>query len=155
MKVIFLDIDGVLASFDYIRVTAALNMKHSDKYGYDFDPRCILNLKLLIEETESLLVISSFWKSMGIQKLKDMWEIRNLPGRIIDITPTISNVPNPKRGSEIKEWLSENKDVTTYVILDDDSDMLEEQEKHFVKTQSNIGLTYDDVCKAISVLGKK
>lgn len=39
-----------------------------------------------------------------------------------------------------------------YVILDDDSDMLLEHREYFVHTKSRIGLTQQDVDKAISIL---
>ena len=39
-----------------------------------------------------------------------------------------------KRGIEIKKWLSDNPEVTDFVILDDDSDMEEYNETNLVQT---------------------
>ena len=149
MKVIFLDIDGVLASIDYLSVTSKLRIKNPDEFGYDFDPRCVMNLERIILETEACIVISSCWKSMGIKKLKEMWELRKLPGEIVDITPEIPG----KRGLEIKQWLNKNKNVTDYVILDDDNDMIEEQVDNFIKVNSEFGLSFKNSQMAIFKLG--
>lgn len=58
------------------------------------------------------------------------------------------------RGVEIEQWLSEHKDVTNYVILDDDSDMLLSQKKHFIKTHALRGISKRDVKRAINILTK-
>lgn len=144
----FLDFDGVLASYDYIRVTALLGEDHPDKYGYSFDPRCVKNLQLILKECPDVkIIISSTWKSMGLTKLLDMWKIRGLPGNIVDITPVYAE----NRGREIAVWLSRNP-VDDYVIIDDDSDMLKEQLDNFVKTDPKFGLTVDDCKKVIKIL---
>ena len=72
------------------------------------------------------------------------------------------------RGVEIKQWVdthihSDNgknwerkklgKDFT-YVILDDDCDMLLEHKDNFIRTNSVIGLTDDDVSSAVAILNK-
>lgn len=72
------------------------------------------------------------------------------------------------RGVEIKQWIdthihSDNgkdwnrkklgKDFT-YVILDDNSDMLLEHKDNFIRTDSEIGLTDDDVTGAVGILNK-
>lgn len=151
MKVIFLDIDGVIASIDYLRVTSFLEIPNPDKFGYGFDPRCVMNFKKIILQTDASIVISSTWKSMGINKLRNMWDIRQLPGEIIDIT---QKDPSGKRGLEIKRWLDENKDIDNYLILDDDTDMLNEQLNNFIKIGSEFGLSFKDTEKAINILGK-
>jgi hypothetical protein len=42
----------------------------------------------------------------------------------------------------------------TYVILDDDSDMLLEQRKHFIKTHSYNGISKSNVKRAIKILNQ-
>lgn len=56
------------------------------------------------------------------------------------------------RGSEIKEWLDAHPEVTNYVIIDDDNDMLDEQEPHFVQTSWYDGINDYNVEKAIEIL---
>ena len=56
------------------------------------------------------------------------------------------------RGYEIKEWLDKHTDIMNYVIIDDDSDMLKEQKKHFIRTSELTGLTSKLTEKAIKIL---
>ena len=162
-KIIFLDIDGVLNTKEWhSRMTKDAP---KDEYGYAFDPVTVKNLAHIIDKTGADIVISSSWKFYGVAKLRKMWEIRNLPGTILDITPnTISeemllnaNLEEFQlgvcRGNEIKEWLSRHKhEVSNYVIIDDFDDMLPEQEDHAVLTDSLIGITGSDAEKAIMIL---
>lgn len=46
-----------------------------------------------------------------------------------------------ERGYEIKSWLQKHNNITRYVIVDDNNNMLESQQPYFVQTESNIGLT--------------
>ncbi len=165
MKILFLDIDGVLNSFDnqfamqFLWKLDPIN-KSRDKYGVLFDNRCVVWLNYIIKKTECKIVISSAWRMSGLISLQQMWEYRNLPGKIIDITPTIVN---PKiilkyddfeladRGFEIQEWL-ENNQVDNYCIVDDNSDMLPSQK--FIRTMGNQGLNYNSAIKIVNILNK-
>ena len=164
-KIIFLDIDGVLNTKEWHSRMTKDTPK--DEYGYAFDPVTVKNLAHIIDKTGADIVISSSWKFYGVAKLRKMWEIRNLPGTILDITPnTISeemllnaNLEEFQlgvcRGNEIKEWLSRHKhEVSNYVIIDDFDDMLPEQEDHAVLTDSLIGITGSDAEKAIMILNR-
>ena len=163
MKVIFLDIDGVLNTQDWhSRMTKDTPR---DEFGWAFDPVAVENLGHVVKETGASIVISSSWKFLGLAKLREMWKIRNLPGIVLDITPnTVSdelllnaNLDEMElgvcRGNEIKEWLSRHKGkVSNYVIIDDFDDMLPEQEDHVVLTNTLIGITDFDAEKAITIL---
>lgn len=164
MKVIFLDIDGVLNVYEQGR----------DQYGQIFHKHFEDNLKWIIEETGAKLVISSTWRFSGIENLRNMWKERNLAGEIIDITidcyqligeGKFEHYDEVERGHEIQEWLDEHqKEVTNYVIIDDDNDMLNSQRSNFVRTANNInhsdcvdigyGLTKICAKKAIRILNK-
>lgn len=161
MKVIFLDIDGVLNTgiyathffeickhFDLTR-RAAKDIRHGlrDEFGSHFDPKPVTLLKWIIELTEAKIVVSSTWRMSGKETMKLMWEMRDLPGEVIDITPIL----NTDRGEEIDMWLKENQ-VDKYVIFDDDSDMLPEQKPFFIQTDGEYGITYKDAEKAIQIL---
>ena len=163
MKVIFLDIDGVLNTQDWHgRMTKDTPR---DEFGWVFDPVAVENLGHVVKETGASIIISSSWKFLGLAKLREMWKIRNLPGTILDITPnTVSdevllnaNLDEMElgvcRGNEIKEWLSKHKgEVSNYVIIDDFDDMLPEHEDHVVLTDTLIGITEFDAEKAIAIL---
>ena len=162
-KVIFLDIDGVINTKEWhCRMTK--DTPH-DEFGFAFDPIAVSNLEHIIDETGAVIVISSSWKFLGVPKLRKMWEMRNLPGTIHDITPnTISdemllnaNLDEMElgvcRGNEIKEWLSRHQgEVSNYVIIDDYDDLLQEQMGHAVITNTLIGITENDAEKAIAIL---
>ena len=162
-KIIFLDIDGVLNT----ALWHSRAEKLKDEYGYLFDPNAVANLAEIIDKTGAEIVISSSWKFMGLSVMQEMWKKRNLPGKIIDVTPnTVSDellvnvdLDNMEiyniRGQEIKEWLMlHGKDVSHYVILDDMDDILPEQEPHFVWTDPEVGITEENAEQAIMILNK-
>jgi acyl-coenzyme A synthetase/AMP-(fatty) acid ligase len=135
MKIIFLDIDGVLNVIGQGR----------DQFGSIFHKHFEDNLRYLIEQTGAKIVISSSWRFSGLDIMKDMWLKRNLPGEVIDITPycamihedeSYESYESVERGYEIQEWLNKHPEVENYVILDDD-DMLDSQLNNFVKTSEN------------------
>ena len=162
-KVIFLDIDGVLNTKEW-HCKMTKDTPH-DEFGFAFNPVAVANLAHIIDETGAVIVISSSWKFHGVPKLRKMWEMRNLPGTILDITPnTVSdeillnaNLDEMElgvcRGNEIKEWLLRHKgEVSNYVIIDDFDDLLQEQMGHAVITKTLIGITESDAEKAITIL---
>jgi HAD domain in Swiss Army Knife RNA repair proteins len=148
-KVIFLDIDGVLNVIPQGR----------DQFGAIFHPHFVDNLRCIIEQTDAKIVISSTWRHSGLKVMQLMWEMRDLPGEVIDITPSL----NTNRGEEIEYWLQENW-TDRYCIIDDDDDMLPEQMPFFVKTSDNFdhedkidigyGLTRKCSERAIEILNK-
>ncbi len=138
-----------------------------DEFGFAFDPIAVSNLAHIIDETDADIVISSSWKFHGVHKLRKMWNMRNLPGTVLDITPnTVSDemLLNADldemelgvcRGNEIKEWLSSHEgEVSNYVIIDDFEDLLPEQMAHAVITNTLIGITEKDAEKAIAILNR-
>lgn len=58
-----------------------------------------------------------------------------------------------ERGAEIQEWQKRN-DATEcpYVILDDLQDFYPDQQAHFVEIDSRVGITAEDVSRAIEIL---
>ena len=161
IKIIFLDIDGVLNVYSH----------DHDEFGSQFMPQFVNNLKRVVEETGAKIVISSTWRYGGLQRMKDLWEKRNLPGEVIDITPDCNDLFNEgsfvfldqiERGHEVEYWLDEHPEVEKYVIFDDDNDFLPHQRGNFVRTGNNInhpdaldlgyGLTNECANRAIRIL---
>ena len=62
MKIIFLDIDGVLNVIPQGR----------DEYGAIFHPEFVANLKHIIDKTGAKLVISSTWRMSGLKIMKEI-----------------------------------------------------------------------------------
>jgi hypothetical protein len=155
--IIFLDIDGVLC----INFTKGTEHRNTDKYGDHFDRHNVDQLKRIIDATGANIVISSSWRRAGLQVMKDMWKDRSLPGNVIDITPFdygshAWNSWNPyiARGEEIKKWMKVNGYPDRYVIIDDDPDMLDWHQDHFVRTETETGLTSELADRAIEILNK-
>ena len=161
-KVIFLDIDGVLNTSRWHNQVESSKLQ--DEYGYLFDPVAVANLAKIIEETGADIVISSSWKFMGLSKIRKMWKDRNLPGKVVGITPNsvsdefLLNADlekmdlMPIRGQEVKEWLMYYGKNIQYVILDDMIDVLHEQKEHFVWINPEIGISEKDVMQAVMIL---
>jgi len=158
MKVIFLDIDGVLNIIP----------KTHDRFGGTFHEHLVKNLKTIVDKTEAKIVISSTRRHSGLKIMQEMWQERNLPGEVIDVTIDLGMHQDDdgfwqseKRGDEIKIWVDKNK-PNSYVIIDDDTDMLPDQMRNFVQTSGNInhpdcidiGYGLTEICseKAIRIL---
>lgn len=168
--IVFLDIDGVLHSFNYEKFLKRNNRDWYDKNGALFDPICIDALQYLIESTNAKLVIHSSWKDSKACKnplflIKDIWKARHLPSEILDVTPTLSpdqlfnlygiNATTQWKGYEIAYWLKQNPQYKSYVIIDDQNTVCKNQKDFFVKVNGNKGLQIKDVKKAISKLKKQ
>jgi hypothetical protein len=135
-RVIFLDIDGVVAP-----------ICQWDRYG-DLDPGCIKRLNEIVAQGSAEVVVSSTWRhSMTVAQLQEALAAQGFIGSIVGITPSLGGAI---RGDEIAAWLAEH-DVAGYVILDDHVDMgaLRPQ---LVVTHPAHGLRPDDVPRAVATL---
>ena len=159
MKIIFLDIDGVLNSEKAYRSGECNYTKWNWENGTEDHHQSFCSwskelLNKLIEETDAKIVISSTWRSSGIEFMRKVWELEGMHGEIIGITPNFRgdiNGYNIPRGCEIEHYLEHDlkfnhinwdKDtqqqymdrsgIENYIIIDDDSDMLYGQRNHFV-----------------------
>lgn len=151
MKVLFLDIDGVLVTKRFWNFTGE---PHRDMFGHVFDPITVRNLERVIAETGAKIVISSTWKFSGEDIMKDMWRLRKLPGEMIGVTPNVPSRHGIDRGPEIQAWLDANK-VDNFAIVDDDADFFDTQLPHFVRTTFDNGLTRKVADRLISILNNE
>lgn len=140
MKIIFLDIDGVLNSdvFYDDRYNRLKSGQFVPEHPYcEFCKDNVDNLNYILAETGAEIVVSSTWRFHDdINKvLRDVGVSKD----IIGITPSCSS---RVRGAEIYMYLSEhyNDNIDDYVILDDDCDMLLEQKAHFFWIDGYTGL---------------
>jgi hypothetical protein len=151
MKVIFLDIDGVLNNWKSLKECQARGERTNTHHGWD--PECVEQLRRIVEQTEVEIVISSTWR-MFPKQLVDGMEAIDL--MYIDVTPDLwSDVSKTCRGDEIKDWIDRKGPLDSYVIIDDDSDMLDEQKPFFVQTSMETGLTSEHANQAIAVMNKE
>jgi len=158
MKILFLDIDGVL------NCERAYKLGHckyvewewpdgTKDHHQSFAPWCKEYLNELIDLTGAKIVISSTWRHSGIDFMRKVWEIEGMKGEIIGTTPHIRGFEGYTipRGCEIDYYLKkelkfshinwdrdiqkeymEKSGIENYIIIDDDSDMLYGQRNHFV-----------------------
>ena len=171
---VFLDFDGVLNTERHFAELKGKGLPFKDKYGPKFDLIAVENLKKIIDTTEARIVVSSSWRYMGLGDLQRMWHDRDLPGKIVGITPLhldddklletdLSELDEitadmfcSSRGNEIKAYFEEvlrvDADTQRYVILDDLKDVLPEQEDHFIRINPIVGITEEDAERAIEIL---
>ena len=151
-KIIFLDFDGVLNTEHYQGLLQYQGKPWQDEYGAFFDPKAVKQLKRIIDATDADIVIESSWKYLGLDAMKELWEVRNLPGTIIDITPSLLG---KNKGVEIASWLSKYaKQDIRYVIIDDEYVILDSQLPHFILTNPYEGITEEQANRAISMLNE-
>lgn len=146
MKVLFLDIDGVINKFKY---------DEDGRPDNTLDEDCINRLRYIIECTSCKIVISSTWKASP--HLMDILEedlFSKLPsGCVVGCTKT--HIPQVQRETEIREYLKEHKDeIENYVIVDDYDFELKYflKGKHCVITNALEGLTDEDTDMCIRIL---
>lgn len=152
--VIFLDIDGPLCTGrSHLAFGGKGLMRH-------LDPTSTRLVARLVKETDSELVLSSTWRRHYDQLA--MTAILTNAG--FDVVPWHKNWCTKMdlgrfgivfRGSEIDQWLKENK-TKKYLILDDSSDIYEHQKPFHVQPDVEEGFGYYDYKKALKILkGKK
>lgn len=140
MKAIFLDIDGV--------------MNTSDSWGLPLNQQVldekVMLLKMIVDKTGAKIVISSSWRNYDkhMEIIKEALSKHNL--YVYSVTPRL--LGDNQRGDEIRKWLKINRKFTSFVILDDDTDMREYTRTHLIKTNYDIGLTEKQAEKAIAML---
>lgn len=97
-------------------------------------------------ETNTKICVSSVWKhhfgKADYVSMPERWEdalqlLGFKPGTFVGITGARRTL----RGQEIQDWLDKHQEVTDYAILDDDSDMTEEQFDKFHHCDPWFGLT--------------
>lgn len=173
MKLIFLDIDGVLNHGLYFEKQSKENInwdamtKEEWRIKRFFDPESIDILNEITDKTNAKIVISSSWRN-SFEKVSEMisfFQKVGITGEVIDRTGTLRftgikdydySVP---RGCEIKAWLEMNKGILNskiskvkYVILDDDSDMLYWQRNNYFRIDPYCGLTENIAYRVINFL---
>jgi hypothetical protein len=136
-RVVFLDIDGVLAP-----------IRRWDRYG-DLDAACIRVLNDIVARGGAEVVVSSTWRyGKTIAELQEMLDAEGFTGRVLDKTPT--GAPGADRGEEIAAWLAAHA-VGGYAIIDDHADMGDLRTR-LVQTHPAHGLQPADAPRAIAIL---
>lgn len=158
MKVIFLDVDGVLNSQSWFK-------KHHHDKGLSLeewrinqiDPKAAKLVKEIVDKTGAKIVLSSSWRG---HKAVNSALFKGFGLEIMDETPRGIRVTYGEetlytfRGLEIYYYLDHHPEIKEYVIIDDDTDMLYYQREHFIHTFSSEGIKPEHVAEAINILNK-
>ena len=143
MKILFLDIDGVLNSQQYLQ--------EGGYCGLILDPSGMRLLKKIIKDTGARIVLTSSWR--------EHWEdpigtyLRGEFGKygmeIFDRTPILRS----SREEEIRMWLASYEDIENFVVLDDRMLYAGFLKGHMIKTRGyRRGLDEYDAAGAIAIL---
>ena len=149
MKIIFLDFDGVISTYEK---------------GWTIDTEKLELLKEIVDKTDAKIVVTSSWKR-GFTEVDDFIksfynnprnkDLNNITifdwfaNSIYDITGHNSSW----RGDGIQRWIDKhNEEIESYVILDDDSDFRDNQLFNFVQTDTYEGITSREVKLCIKIL---
>lgn len=162
MKVLFLDVDGVLNSTKWMMSDDRVTL-HGGVWGMNINAVNIL--KYIVDKTKCKIVVSSSWRIGGIEEGSSFYEelkrtdpSDTILNAVIGKTPQggyrIDEIGNGKsyvRGNEIQLWIDDNEFDGKFAILDDDSDMAHLSPK-LVQTNLDVGLTRADANKVINLL---
>src|SRR5262249_22294460 len=130
MKVLFLDIDGVVNC-------KTTRRRHRGLMG--IDQRLARVVREIAHAVPDLkVVLSPAWR--GVEDGRGAVEDKGVPW--FDVTICF-DADDDVRGYEIQAWLEMNPGVERYAILDDDCDMLPHQMPSLFRTSTGIGITQE------------
>ena len=142
MKLIFLDIDGVMNH----RTHFERSRQHE---GQEFSPLAVRNLREILKATGAKIILSSTWrKGLTAKGMKELFAWYDLDKYVIGKTPVLID---QIRGLEIKKFIDEIPSLESFVILDDDGDMGELM-PFLVQTSNTHGLSDDKRDVAVKIL---
>ena len=160
MKILFLDFDGVITTYDS---------------KWCIETKKLLLVNDIVSQTDAKIVVTSSWKYYNdaddsfkesiYNKKTDkcsplcyntIYENEAIFERFIDQIYDITDNDGAWRGDEIERWINAHEDeIESYVILDDDSDFHEDQLFNFVQTDTFEGLTEREVKLCVARLNGK
>jgi len=118
----------------------------------------IQRLHYLLEKTGAEIVISSSWRS----DMEDLeLQLKKNGFKYWDRVQGRTGFANKHRGQQILDYLGDNKEITGYVILEDEpEDICGEKcnvidEAFVVQVDMQVGLSHTDVIKAKDILYKQ
>lgn len=157
MKIIFLDVDGVLNSLGNIEYSGRIPL----------DKRCFKLLSKIVKETNALIVLHSGWRFWFDDDMcpmtpeaEEFIELFSEYGlKLHDKTPDFCTEEIKKtrkfglvKAKEIFAWLDMHQDVEKYIVLEDLDLNNDEINRHQVTTDGTKGLSDENVRQAIKCL---
>lgn len=148
--VIFLDIDGVLATPKKVHEYVKFHGCSCPPGIPQIDRSCVRVLKDLVSRRDAMVVVSSSWRKCAddMYALLKIFNDFDIP--IIGMTPYHSD---GNRGEEIEEYMKSHCVLReNMIIIDDESTGLDMFSDRLLKPDGLIGLTEDDYRRAITDL---
>ena len=160
MKIIFLDIDGVLNSERSFlagshKIATMPDVPYCEKVLLaTIDPIAVDLVNKICEEVDAYIVLSSTHR-LHCDTIDDVRDYLAAIGinraRVFSATPRLNTI----RGIEIQTWIDDRPGtVTAYVIIDDSRDTTPGQiAEHFVHCDGLVGLDSHGYFNALRILG--
>lgn len=160
MKILFLDIDGVLNSdasdkyFKDLGVPAPKTFEELKKVSYTrFCPVALNNLRSIFKAVpEARVVFHSTWRRyFDLSELKEMFAYHGFKKSLFKDC-TLIKLSGGDKVHSINSYLSDNKKIVKYAVVDDEDLSYGKVEGHFVQTNSTVGLTSANAQAIIDLL---
>lgn len=162
IKVLFMDIDGVLNSEDWLRRRGAGEPGRMADPEYmaerALDPVAVWLVSNIVARTGCKVVLSSTWRVDGIGRVQKLLNRVGAKFELYDATPDCAQQVGSlfigaERGAEIQEWLAKHPETERFAIVDD-SDDIGPLKDHLVRTSHDRGLTLRETSLLIKALGE-
>ena len=147
MKVIFLDIDGVLATdSEFMMNRTKFRTKYPEanelRIPYPFNSDCVKIFNEILEQTDAKIVLSSDWRlHWNLEELDLIFKFNNVnksPEAVtLSFKRKMSSDMEDDRSWQIKEYVDYNK-IANWVAIDDLN--LSSLGSNFVRTKDSEGL---------------
>ena len=162
MKVIFLDIDGVL--------NHSQTMSKTPSGWTGLSENLVSRLGIITKETGAVVVLTTTWKvdwdkNEEYRMPDGVYLHQKLMKEKIFIFDKTESFPDKKvqdsfyRGREILNFLDAHPEITSYIILDDNEFEFEQYPDtimpYFIHTDAACGLSIPNMNQALELLGKK
>lgn len=141
-KVIFLDVDGVTCT---ARSHLALGYVKGDRIWKAWDDVACACIREVCKTGIQIVVSSTWRKPMHEADLKEKMAMHGLMPFVRMPDWKTPELNEGVRGHEIAYYLTHNPDIEDYRILDDNTDFLDSQSKHFIHTDPEEGMTYKNM----------
>jgi hypothetical protein len=128
MKVIFLDIDGVLATaYEFLMNKQKFQKKNYVaehlNIPYPFNDGCVKVFNEILLKTNAEIVLSSDWRKFWtLEELDLIFRFNGViksPMAVTDIDPVSMSWLEKNRAGEIGKYLVNNRDIEQWVAIDD------------------------------------
>lgn len=150
-KIIFLDVDGVIATPQQMASYAKTHGGHCGPGYSQIDLSCVNVLNMIVEKLDALVVISSVWRL----RRDDMYDLMTVLGNagipVVGMTPHLCSKAG--RQMDIAEYCDVHRIPYNHVlVIDDDEADLQNFKPRLLKPSRQYGLQLEDVEKAIAIM---